>query len=59
LELNKQNKALEGKLEEGTTLLAEIADASEYAWESIKKGVESVWGSMKSVFSDAAVKFKK
>ncbi len=59
LELNKQIKVLEGKLEEGKTRLAEIADASEDAWESIKEGVESAWDSMKSAFSDAAAKFKK
>ncbi|WP_339135969.1 MAG: coiled coil domain-containing protein [Candidatus Electrothrix sp. GW3-4] len=59
LELKKQIKALQGKLEEGKTRLAEIADASENAWESSKEGVESVWDSMKSAFSDAAAKFKK
>lgn len=52
LELNKQIKALEGKL-------GEIADASEDAWESIKDGAESAWASLKSAFSDAAAKFKK
>ena len=59
LELNKQIETLEGKFEEGKTKLAEIADASEEAWESIKEGVESAWDSMKSAFSDAAAKFKK
>jgi predicted nucleic acid-binding Zn-ribbon protein len=59
MELNKQIEALEGKIEEGQTKLAEIADASEDAWESIKDGVESAWDSMKSAFSDAAAKFKK
>lgn len=48
LELNKQIKALEGKLEEGNNKLAEIVDASEDAWDS-----------MKSAFSEAAAKFKK
>lgn len=52
LELNKQIEALEGKIEEGKTKLAEIADASEDAWESIKEGVESAWESMKSAFSE-------
>lgn len=59
LELNKEIEALEGKIEEGKTKLAEIADASEDAWESVKDGVESAWDSMKSAFSDAAAKFKK
>ena len=59
LELNKEIEALEGKIEEGKTKLAEIANASEDAWESIKDGVEFAWDSMKSAFSDVAAKFKK
>jgi predicted nucleic acid-binding Zn-ribbon protein len=59
LELNKQIEALEGKIQEGKTMLAEIATASENAWESVKEGVESAWESMKSAFSDAAAKFKR
>ena len=59
LELNKQIEALEGKIESGKTKLAEIADASEDSWESIKVGVESAWDSIKSAFSDTAAKFKK
>jgi chromosome segregation ATPase len=59
LELNRQIEALEGKIEKGKTKLAEIADASEDAWESIKEGVESAWDSMKLSFSSAAAKFKK
>ena len=59
LELNKQIEVLEGKIEEGKTKLAEIAGASEDAWESIKEGAESAWDSMKSAFCDAAAKFKK
>lgn len=59
LELNKQIEALEGKIEEGKTKLAEIRVASEDSWESIKEGVESAWDSMRSAFSGAAAKFKK
>lgn len=59
LELNKQVEVLEGKIGEGKTKLAEIAHASEEAWESIKEGVESAWDSMKSAFRDAADKLKK
>ncbi len=40
-ELDKQIKMLKGKMQEGKTKLATIADASEDAWESVKKGVES------------------
>ncbi len=59
LKLNKEIEELEGKIEQGKANLAEIADTSEDAWGSIKKGVESAWDSMKSSFSDAAAKFKK
>ncbi|MEX1276561.1 MAG: coiled coil domain-containing protein [Bacteroidota bacterium] len=59
LEFNKQIKALEGKIEEGNAKLAEIVEASEDAWESLKDGVESAWDSMKSAFSEALDKFKK
>ena len=59
LALNKQIDALEGKIEEGKTKLAAIADASEEAWESAKEDLESAWDSIKSSFSDAADKFKK
>ena len=59
LELNKQIEALESKIEGGKTKLAEIANASEDAWESLKGGVESAWDSIKSAFSDAAAKLKK
>lgn len=58
LELNKEINALEGKIEQGKAKLAEIADASEDAWESIKEGVDSAWDSLKSAVNDAAEKFK-
>lgn len=58
LEMNKQIKVLESKLEEGMAKLAELAKAGEDAWESIKVGVDAAWGSMKSALSDAASKFK-
>ena len=59
LELNKQIEALEGKIEEGEVKLAEISEASDGAWESIKDGVDSAWKSMKSAFREASDKFKK
>jgi len=58
LELHREIEILEGKIAEGKTKLAEIENASEDAWESIKDGVESAWDSMKSAFSDAAARFK-
>lgn len=59
LKLNKQIEELEGNIERGKAKLAEISDASEDAWESIKEGVESAWDSIKSGFSDAAAEFRK
>lgn len=58
LEMNKQIKALETKIEENKAKLSELAKAGEDAWESIKDGVESAWDSMKSAVSDTAKKFK-
>ncbi|PIW49240.1 MAG: coiled coil domain-containing protein [Zetaproteobacteria bacterium CG12_big_fil_rev_8_21_14_0_65_54_13] len=46
--LNKQIKAVEGKIEAGKSRLAEISDASEEAWDS-----------MKSAFGDAVARLKK
>jgi predicted nucleic acid-binding Zn-ribbon protein len=59
LEMNKQIDALEDKIQAGRSKLAEIAEASDDAWESMKDGVEVAWDSMKSAFSEAAGKFKK
>lgn len=59
LEMNKQIKTLESKIEEGKTKLSQLAEAGEDAWEAIKDGVESAWDSLKSAVSDAAAKFKE
>ncbi len=59
LELNKEINALKGKIKKGKTMLADIADASEDAWESVKKDVDSTWDSLKSAVSDAKRKFKR
>lgn len=58
LEINKQVDALQLKVEEGKAKLAEVAEAGDDAWDSIKDGFESAWDSVKSAFSDAASKFK-
>jgi LAS superfamily LD-carboxypeptidase LdcB len=50
LELNKQIKALKGKIENGKGKLAGIAEASDDAWESMKHGVESAWDSIEVVW---------
>jgi hypothetical protein len=58
LDMNKQIRVLERNIEEGKAKLSELAAAGEDAWESIKEGVESAWGSLKSAATDAAAKFK-
>ncbi|HKJ60636.1 MAG TPA: hypothetical protein VKA94_01380 [Hyphomicrobiales bacterium] len=39
LGLNKQIKALEGEIEDGKAKLAEIADASEEVWDSMRNAL--------------------
>jgi hypothetical protein len=59
LDINRQIRLLERNLEEGKTMLREIAAAGEDAWESIKEGFEDAWGSLKSGVTDAATKVKR
>jgi predicted nucleic acid-binding Zn-ribbon protein len=59
LELHGEIAKLEAKIVEGQSRLAEIADASEEAWGSIKEGMDSAWASLKTAFKDASSKFKK
>ncbi|MGB5268578.1 MAG: hypothetical protein WBN30_18450 [Polyangiales bacterium] len=59
LDINRQIRALERKIEEGKGKLSEIAAAGEDAWESIKDGVESAWDALKSGVTDAAAKLKR
>ncbi|WP_415226314.1 coiled coil domain-containing protein [Psychromonas sp.] len=59
LELNKEIHALKGKIDQVNIKLAELADASEDAWGSIKEGVDSAKDSLKAAISDAKAKFKK
>lgn len=58
IEMHKQLKVLEGKMEEGKSKLSEFAKASEDTFESMKKGVESAWDSTKTAFNDMTAKFK-
>jgi predicted nucleic acid-binding Zn-ribbon protein len=59
LGMNKQIKALESNIEEGKAKLAEVAQASDAAWETLKEGFESAWGSVRVAFSEASSKFNK
>jgi chromosome segregation ATPase len=56
--MNKQLEALEHRLEDAQAKLSELAGASEDAWDSVKKNVESSWNSLKSAISDVASRFK-
>ena len=58
LEMNKHIAALEGKLEESRTKLADLAAAGEDAWEAMKESVEYLWGTLKSTVDDAVSRFK-
>jgi len=50
---------LQEKIAEGSAKLAELSNASDEAWASMKAGIESTWESLKSAFGDAAAKFKE
>jgi len=58
LEMNRHIGALEGKIEEGKSKLAELAAIGEDAWESVRENMESSWGTLKSAFGDAISKLK-
>ena len=58
LEMNKQIRALDGQIEAGSAKLSELAKAGEDAWESLRQGVDTAWGYLKSAVSDATAKFK-
>lgn len=59
LNLEQQVKNLESKVTAGQAKLAEVTNASEEAWGSLKGGVEATWESLRSGFRGAADKFKK
>ncbi|MEX2473044.1 MAG: coiled coil domain-containing protein [Gemmatimonadota bacterium] len=59
LKLNEHVAVLKDKIEEGKARLAEIEEANDDAWESMKDGVDSAWDSMKSAFREAVDRFKE
>jgi len=59
LEMNKQIKALESKIEDGKVKLSQLAEAGADAWDSSKNRVESSWDSLKAAVNDIATKFKE
>lgn len=59
LELKQKIEALEGKIKQGKAKLAEIVDASDDSWESIKERVDSSWDLLKSSICDTEKELKK
>lgn len=58
-EMHKRVDELDKNLQEAVTTFAQLAQASDEAWASVRKGVESAWASLKTSFSEAAAKFKE
>jgi flagellar motility protein MotE (MotC chaperone) len=54
LEANRRIAALKENLEAAQTKLAELMEANDDAWHSIREGVESAWDPLKSVFGEGA-----
>jgi flagellar motility protein MotE (MotC chaperone) len=54
LEANRRIAALKENLEAAQTKLAELVEANDDAWHSIREGVESAWDPLKSVFGEGA-----
>ena len=59
LEINKHVKELEARLHDAGAKLSEMAAASEEAWDSAKKGMETTWEALKAGVSAAAAKFRE
>lgn len=58
LEINKLVSDLEDKVHAANAKMGELSGASEDAWDSVKKSVESSWNSMKASFHEAVSKIK-
>jgi hypothetical protein len=59
LEMNKHLKELDHGVSEASARLAELAAASEEAWGSVRKNVETSWEALKAGVNAAASKFKE
>jgi predicted nucleic acid-binding Zn-ribbon protein len=56
--MKKQFADLETHVEEAQAKMAELGEASEEAWDTLKTGAESTWLSLKTAVGDAMAKFK-
>jgi hypothetical protein len=59
IEMNKHLKELDHRMHEASVRLSELATASEGAWDSARKNVESTWAALKAGVSAASAKFKE
>ena len=59
LELNKHLKELEQRMHEAGAKLSELTTASEAAWDSVRKNVETTWDALKAGVGAAKAKFKE
>jgi uncharacterized coiled-coil protein SlyX len=57
IETEKEISTLEMRYEAAKMKLRELADASDEAWGSVKKGLESSMDTMKNAFKEAKGKF--
>ena len=55
----QQIQELKQKRDEATTKFDELQEATEEAWEEVKKGGESIWETIKTTFHEAKAKFDK
>ena len=58
IKYSKQVDELEQKINTTKGKLKELGEASDDAWEQLKVGVESAWGSLSAAIRNAAAKFK-
>ncbi len=58
IEAHKQIKALETRMDDSNSKLAELAEAGEEAYKSLKSNIETMWDSLKNGLNDITAKFK-
>ena len=58
IEYYKTIETLQGKQDVAGTKLKELRSAGDDAWEDVKAGAENVWTEIKTVFQNAASRFK-
>ncbi len=59
IQYDKQIEALEQGIDATEAKLKELGDAGEEAWQQLKAGVDSAWGTVTAAVQEAAAKFKR